>query len=153
VKKLSILSAAIGVGIAILAGSPAQANTIVVGASTAPLCTAPGNYNIALGNYNGISPLTGNATIAFKCTKTTPFTIKLSPNSGAIPSVNGTLNTTPANNTPIAYTLDSATFTGTGNGLTVSAATVGAIPNVNVAAGQNPIPGSYSDTINIVVTY
>jgi spore coat protein U-like protein len=158
VKKLAILFAAIGVGITILAGSPAKANmtttgTISIGASTTPKCTAPGNYNIALGPYNGIAAVTGNAVITFKCTKNTPFTIKLNPNSGAVASTSGTLNTSPVNLTPIAYTIDTDTFTGTGNGLALSAATVGGTPNVTVAAGQNPIPGTYSDTINIVVTY
>jgi spore coat protein U-like protein len=157
VNKYSVLSVATGFAV-IMSGmtsamAGAKTGTITVGATTAAVCTSPGTYRIDLGNYNGTSAVTGNATIAFKCTKSTPFTIKLKPNGGAA-STNGSLRTFPVSNaTPIAYTLDSDTFTGNGNGLTVSAANIGATPNVTVAADQNPIPGNYSDTITIEVTY
>jgi spore coat protein U-like protein len=90
--------------------------------------------------------------IAFRCTKNTNYTLKLKPNGGR-QSTSGTLNTSPVNTTPIAYTLDSAEFTGTGNGLTRSAGSIGGDPIVTVASGQNPKPGSYSDVITIEVTY
>lgn len=131
----------------------AATGNITIGAGTAPLCTAPSSSTIALGNYNGTAAVTGNASILFKCTKTTPFTIELKPNQGRLTSTNGTLNTSPPNATPVAYTLDTDTFTGTGNGLGISASQVGGTPNVTVAAGQSPIPGRYSDIITILVTY
>jgi spore coat protein U-like protein len=156
VNKHSVLSVATGVAVVMSGMTSAMAGTttgtITVGATTAAACTPPGTYTIALGNYNGISPVTGSANIVFKCTKSTAFTIKLKPNGG-VASTSGSLKTSPANTTPILYTLDSDTFTGNGNGLAVSAANIGATSNVTVAAGQNPIPGSYSDTITIEVTY
>jgi spore coat protein U-like protein len=157
VNKYSVLSVITGFAVVMSGMTSAMAGTkrgtVTVGASTMAVCTAPGTYNITLGNYNGTLAVTGSAGIMFKCTKTTPFTITLKPNQGRVGSTNGTLNTTPVNATPIAYTLDTDIFTGTGNGLSLSGAQVGGTPNVTVAAGQSPIPGTYSDIITIEVTY
>lgn len=156
-NKYSVLSVVTGVAIVMSGMSSAMAGTstgnVRVGATTAALCTAPGAYTVGLGNYNGTAAIvTPNVMIAFRCTKNTPFTMRLKPNGG-VQSTNGTLKTTPPNTTPIAYTLDSAEFSGAGNGLTRGAGTVGGDPVVSVAAGQSPIPGTYSDVITIEVTY
>jgi spore coat protein U-like protein len=131
--------------------APAMANTITVGASTAALCTAPAAVTVALGNYNGLTaaaPQTAN--VVFQCTNTTPATVTLESVSTA--SATGGDLTDAATATPIAYTFsgDGTVVTGTGltagNDLTVPVV-------VDIAAGQNPAPGTYSDTINVTVTY
>jgi spore coat protein U-like protein len=158
VKIFSILSPVIGVGIAILAGSPARANpttgTISMVANVDKSCTPPGNYIIALGNYDGRVPISLGTTVKFKCTKNTEYTVRLRTNNGTGTSADGKLNTKPPNDTPILYVLTpGATFKGIGNGVSAGADNISINPLVNVAAGQNPKPGSYSDTINIEISY
>jgi spore coat protein U-like protein len=149
---------AVVAGLSALVATPVAAQTttgtINVNAITTKTCTAPGTYTVNLGEYNGTNLVSGTAIIQFKCTASTPATTRLIPSGSAVAASNGTLKTSPANATPISYTLTPGnTFTGFGSGLGSTANFVGANVTVNVAAGQNPIPGAYSDTIAIEVSY
>ena len=50
---------------------------INISATTLPLCNAPGNINVALGQYNGTTTVTSTNNILFKCTNGTVGTVNL----------------------------------------------------------------------------
>jgi spore coat protein U-like protein len=158
VRKLSILSTVVGIAAVFSTITPAMAQPINVGTNIGKSCTSPGNYTVVLPNYDG-TDRSASASIKFKCTKNTPFTIELFPGNGRTTASNGTLKSAaPGNTTPITYTIQVGStlrnrFTGRGNGLSGIAAEVGATPFIHPTAGQDPEPGTYSDTIGIVVTY
>jgi spore coat protein U-like protein len=163
VKTATTLLAVSGIFVLLATIVPANAGTqsgsFTVGSTTAKNCTNPIAANITLPNYDGTAQVTGNTFIYFKCTRTTPVTTTLKP--GGVVSSSGTLNTSPVNSTPINYTISPFPFTtgpghiytGTGSGLSSTANFVTAIPNIVVPAGQNPIPGTYSDTITVEVSF
>ena len=157
-RKLSILSTVVGIAAVFSTITPAMGQPLNVATNIGKSCTAPGNYTVVLPNYDG-TDRSASASIKFKCTKNTFFTIDLFPGNGRVISSSGTLKSAaPGNTTPIAYTVKvggtpRSTFTGRGNGLSGAAAEVGATPFIHPTAGQDPEPGTYSDTIGIVVTY
>lgn len=129
---------------------------MTIGANVAKSCTAPGAYTVSLGNYNGTSAVSGTSNVLFKCTFGTFYTVKLKPAGGAEAS-NGTLKSSP-NTTPINYNLTyngllKSRYTGLGSGLNPGAGFIAVTPTVVVPANQSPIPGSYSDTVTIEVSY
>ena len=155
-KIANILFLGFAVPLAAALPSTAQTatGTLTVNTVTTKLCTNPAATTIALGAYDGTVAKSGNTTVMFKCTRLTPVTIRLRPGGSVVASSNGALNTSPANATPISYTLTPGnTFTANGSGLGITAGSIAISPTVNVAANQNPIPGNYSDTINVEVTY
>ena len=157
-RQLSILSTVVGIAAVFSIVTPAMGQTLNVNAIIGKSCTAPGNYRIDLPDYDG-TDRPGSASIKFQCTKNTRFTIELFPGNSRVTSFNGTLKSAnPGNTTPIAYTvkvrgIPLSTFSGRGNGLSGAVAEVGATPFIHPTAGQDPEPGTYSDTIGIVVTY
>lgn len=157
-KKISILSTVVGIAAVFSIVTPAMGQNLNVNAIIGKSCTAPSNYTVTLPDYDG-TDRSASATITFKCTSNTRFTIDLFPGNSRVRSSNGTLKSAdPGNTTPIAYTVQSqgssvSRFTGRGSGLSAGAALVGATPEIHPTAGQDPEPGSYSDTIGIVVTY
>jgi spore coat protein U-like protein len=154
-KKFLLLTA-IACTAAVSAVAPAMAGTstgtITIGASTAALCTAPVTAPVALGNYDGttaVGPIA--ASVVFRCTNTTKGTVTLtSASTGAING--GTLNTLVPNLTPITYSFTGDGLFATGTGLTAGN-DISTPVTVSIAAGQNPIPATYADTINVTVTY
>jgi spore coat protein U-like protein len=157
VRKLSIVSTVVGIAAVFSTITPAVGQSVNVGANIGKSCTAPGNYTVTLPNYDG-TDRPGSASIKFKCTKNTPYTIELFPGNGMVKSSSGTLTLGRGGATPIAYTIKVGstlvnTFTGRGSGLGPFAGEVGATPVIHPTAGQDPEPGLYSDTIGIKVTY
>jgi spore coat protein U-like protein len=128
-----------------------QTGTVTVGASTAAFCTQPTTQTIALGNYDGRLPATGSSAVTFRCTTSTPATVTLLSASTGGTNAAGQL-TDLATSTPINYTFTGDGATRTGTGLTTGN-DISTSVGVTVAAGQNPAPGTYSDTINVTVTY
>ncbi len=154
-KKFLLLTAiACTASLAAVAPAMAQSTTtgtITVGAGTAALCTAPTAVSVALGNYNGTGVATGSTDVTFRCTATTPATVTLLSASAGGTTTGGKLSS-PAGTTPINYTFTGNNTPVTGTGL--SAGQDITVPvGVNVAAGQNPAPATYEDTINVTVTY
>ena len=158
-KKILLLSTIAGVAASVAAVAPAMSQTVTtttpstinVSATTVPLCTAPGNATIALGQYNGISTITAPNNVVFKCTNGTVGTVTLT-SASTSSNTDGTL-VSPAGTTPIAYTFTGNGSSGIGTGLTASASNISIPSVVSVAAGLNPIPGNYSDTIAVTVSY
>ena len=160
-KKILLLSTIAGIAASVAAVAPAMslpvntttAGTINVSATTLPLCTAPGNINVALGQYNGTTTIAATNNILFKCTSGTTGTVTLtSANATTNPNTSGNL-VSPAGTTPIAYTFTGNGSSGIGTGLTASASNISIPSVISVPTGQNPIPGSYSDTISVTVSY
>lgn len=155
---------------ALVTGAGANAatttNTFQVSATILKACTVTAGA-LNFGTYAaGGGALDVNSTINVNCTKSTPFTVSL--NGGT--TTGGTIaqrllasgtNTLQYNlYTSNAYatvfgdgTLSSGTIAGTGTGLLVaSPVTVyGQLPDS--VANQTAVPGTYTDTITVTVTY
>jgi spore coat protein U-like protein len=141
-------------------------NTFQVSATILKACTVSANA-LNFGNYTaGGGALDVNTTINVNCTKSTPFAVALNGGTttgGTIAQrllANGTntlqYNLYTANTYATVFgdgTGSSATVSGTGVGLlTSSPVTVyGQLPDS--AANQTAVPGTYSDTITVTVTY
>ena len=162
-KKILLLSTIAGVAASVAAVTPAMAQTapittntttpgtITVSATTLPLCTAPGNLTVPLGQYNGTTTVTSTNNILFKCTNGTVGTVALT-SASTSSNTSGNL-VAPGSTTPIAYTFTGNGGSGVGTGLTASASNISIPSVITVAPGQNPTPGSYLDTIAVTVSY
>jgi spore coat protein U-like protein len=122
---------------------------------------------IAFGVYTpGAGALTGNGTVTVKCTKNSPFTVALNGGATAGGTVAQRLMASGVNTlqynlfTTAAFgnvfgdgTGTSKTESGTGAGVaTGTAFTVyGQLPDN--ATNQTAVPGSYSDTITVTISY
>ena len=169
---LTALGAAVALPLAFTA-TPAQAATTTttfnVTATVTSSCTVTAT-NLAFGSYNVLSasPTNATSTITATCTKGTGFTIALDAgqnaggasnfsaramtNGAATPSLLGyQLYTNSAHTTVWGDGTNSSSTvsgTGTGPGAGVSNTVYG-----EIAANQNVPAGSYSDTVNVTVTY
>jgi spore coat protein U-like protein len=164
-----ILTATLASGV--MAAGIAQAastttTTFAVTATVQSICSAAA-ATLAFPNYTpGAGTQIGNTTISVKCTKNTPFTVSLNAGSTVGDAFAQRLMASGANT--LQYNLyttaalatifgDGTSTTGTigGTGLGVAtAATVqvfGQLPDN--ATNQAAVPGSYSDTITVTVTY
>jgi spore coat protein U-like protein len=153
-KKFLLLTAIASVAsVATVAPVIAQTTTGTTTVTTTALksCTAPATANIGLPNYNGTAAVTATQNIVFKCTNTTPAQVTLlSTNNPA--AATGKLKDGVGNLIDYSFTGDGTNVVGLG--VTLVAATDLIVPLVaNVAAGQNPVPNTYTDVINITVTY
>jgi spore coat protein U-like protein len=155
-KKFLLLTA-IASATSVAAVAPAMANEIppaggvvTVNATTTKFCTTPSNITVSLGEYNGTAAVGPNpGAVNFRCTNTTPATVVFSSASTASATGGKLLNG--ANN--IVYTYTTAGTSVIGTGLATAANDLTSTANISIAAGQNPVPGSYSDTINVSVNY
>jgi spore coat protein U-like protein len=163
-----ILSATLAA--AVMAAGVAQAatttTTFAVTATVQSTCSATAAA-LAFPNYTpGTGTLTGNTNISVKCTKNTPFTVALNAGSTTGDAFAQRLMASGANT--LQYNLyttaalatifgdgnaGTGTVGGTGTGVaTAVAVTVfGQLPDN--ATNQAAIPGAYSDTITVTVTY
>jgi spore coat protein U-like protein len=149
-----------------VAQSATTTTTFAVTATVQSTCSATAAA-LAFGNYTpGTGNLTGNTTIAVKCTKTTPFTVALNVGSTAGDTfaqrlMGSGVNTLQYN---LYTTAALGTIFGDGTGGTATVAGVGAgiatASNVTVfgqlpdnATNQASVPGAYTDTITVTVTY
>jgi spore coat protein U-like protein len=161
IMKKFLLLTAIASAASVAAVAPAIANeapaggVITVNAITTKFCTTPSNITIPLGEYNGtvaVGPTAANVT--FKCTNGTAATVAFSSASTSSGNSGNLLGGNPAlPATPIAYTYSTSGTSGTGNGLNSAAAALTSTANISIAAGQAPTVGSYTDTINVTVSY
>ena len=163
-----ILSAALATGV-MVAGSAQAATTSTTFAVTATVqstCSATA-ATLAFPNYTpGGGTQTGNTTVSVKCTKNTPFTVALNAGSTAgdayAQRVMGSGPNTLQYNlyTTAALTVIFGDGTGgtamaAGTGLGVATANsvqvFGQLPDN--ATNQGAVPGAYSDTITVTVSY
>jgi len=149
-----------------VAQSATTTTTFAVTATVQSTCSATAAA-LAFGNYTpGTGTLTGNTTIAVKCTKTTPFTVALNVGSTAgdtfVQRLMGSGVNTLQYNLYTTVALGSVFGDGTGATATVAGVGAGIATASNVIVyGQLPdnvtnqasVPGAYTDTITVTVTY
>jgi spore coat protein U-like protein len=154
---------------AMLAGAVHAATTTTSFTVTSTLlatCSASAT-TLAFGTYTpGTGALTGNGTVTVKCTKNSPYTVALNGGTTTGGTVAQRLMAAGANTlqynlfTSAAFTTvfgdgsgTSKTQAGTGAGIaTGTAFTVfGQLPDN--AINQIAVPGSYSDTITVTISY
>jgi spore coat protein U-like protein len=165
-RKFLTATLAAGAMTAGVANSATTTTTFAVTATVQATCSATATA-LPFGNYTpGAGALANSSTISVKCTKNTPYTVAL--NAGT--TTGGTLaqrlmaagaNTLQYNlYTTAALTTvfgDGTGTTGTGAGTGAGVATAnnltvfGQLPDN--ATNQAAVPGSYSDTITVTVTY
>ncbi len=163
-----IITASLAVAALVAAGSASAltaTTSFSVSATVLKTCSATAS-TLGFGNYTpGTGALSANTTINVKCTKGTGFTVALDKGTTATGTIaqrlmtNGTdtlqynLYTTAAFATIFGDGTTGVTQAGTGTGLAnnVALTVFGSLPDN--AANQAVSPGSYADTIGVVVTY
>jgi spore coat protein U-like protein len=164
--KILTATLAAGVMAAGIAQSATTTTTFAVTATVQSTCSATA-ATLAFPNYTpGAGTLTGNTNISVKCTKNTPFTVALNVGSttgdsfaqrlmgSGANTLQYNLYTTAALGTIFGDgTAPTATVAGTGAGVaTATTVTVfGQLPDN--ATNQAAVPGAYTDTITVTVTY
>jgi spore coat protein U-like protein len=164
--KILIATLAAGVMAGGVAQSATTTTTFAVTATVQATCSATAT-TLAFGNYTpGAGAVTNNSTISVKCTKNTPYTVALNAGSTTGDAFAQRLMASGANTlqynlyTTAGFatvfgdgTAGTATNAGTGAGVaTANTVTVfGQLPDS--ATNQAAVPGSYSDTITVTVSY
>jgi spore coat protein U-like protein len=148
------------------AQSATTTTTFAVTATVQSTCSATA-ATLPFGAYTpGAGALTANSTISVKCTKNTPYTVALNAGSTTGGAFTQRLMASGANT--LQYNLYTAATFGTvfgdGTGGTATNAGTGAgVATANTvtvygqlldsATNQAAVPGSYSDTITVTVSY
>jgi spore coat protein U-like protein len=165
-RKVSTLVAALGLLSAGAANSGTTTTTFAVTATVQSTCSATATA-LAFGAYTpGAGALTKTSTISVKCTKNSPYTVALNAGTTTGGALAQRLMASGANT--LQYNLyTTAAFTtvfGDGTGSTSTSAGTGAgvaTANTITVYGQLPdsatnqaaVPGSYSDTVTVTVSY
>jgi spore coat protein U-like protein len=165
-RKIQAMMLILGAAGAELTQAASTTTTFAVTSTVQATCSATAT-TLAFGAYTpGAGTVTNNSTISVKCTKNTPYTVALNGGSTAGGTVAQRLMASGANH--LQYNLytaaslatvfgdgsgSSQTETGTGAGVaTANTLTVyGQLPDN--ATNQAAVPGSYSDTITVTVSY
>jgi spore coat protein U-like protein len=145
-----------------IAQAATTTTTFAVTATVQSTCSATA-ATLAFPNYTpGGGTQTGNTSISVKCTKNTPFTVALNAGSTTGDAFAQRLMGSGANTLQYNLYTTAALTTifgdGTGGTGTVPGTGLGvATANTVQVCGQLPdnaaVPGSYSDTITVTVTY
>jgi spore coat protein U-like protein len=165
-NRTSTILLALGALASGLAQSATTTTTFAVTATVQSTCSATATA-LAFGNYTpGGGALASNSTISIKCSKNTPYTVAL--NAGTSSGGTQAQRLMASGTNRLQYNLYTtagfATVFGDGTGGSVTSAGTGAgvaTANALTVFGQLPdsatnqaaIPGSYSDTITVTVTY
>jgi spore coat protein U-like protein len=163
ILKLAVAAATLSAGIA---DAATTTTTFNVTASVLATCSTTATA-LTFGTYTpGAGTLANSSTISVKCTKNTPYTVALNAGTTAGGTLAQRLMGSGANKlqynlfTTAALTTifgDGTGGTGTGAGTGAGVATAntltvfGQLPDN--ATNQAAVPGSYSDTITVTVTY
>lgn len=164
--KILTATLATGVMAAGLAQAATTTTTFAVTATVQSICSATA-ATLAFPNYTpGGGAQTGNTSISVKCTKNTPFTVTLNAGTTTGDAFAQRLMASGANT--LQYNLyttaalatifgdgtgGTGTIAGTGLGVATAASVqvFGQVPDS--ATNQAAIPGAYTDTITVTVTY
>lgn len=165
-RKIHAMMLIHGAMVAAAAHAATTTTNFTVTSTLLATCSATANA-LAFGTYTpGAGTLTANGTVTVKCTKNSPYTVALNGGSTTGGTVAQRLMASGANT--LQYNLftsaalntvfgdgsgTSKTEAGTGAGIaTGTAFTVfGQLPDN--AANQVAVPGSYSDTVTVTITY
>ena len=161
--KSSVLAALLGAGM--LASCPAWSatatGTFAVSMTIQAACTLASSSGVAFGTQGVLaSNVDATGTLGVQCTSTTPYTVAL--DAGAGTGATTTTRKMTAGGSTVNYTLyrDSArtqiwgstqgtdTAAATGNGASQTLTVYARVP-----AQSTPAAASYSDTVNVTITY
>lgn len=164
-KKIAGALLPVVAGSAIAAAPNPATTTFQVSITIAKSCTVVTGGNVSLGTVDESSPnATGTTSITVACSKTTPYTVALSPSNTSLVGT-GSMAGTGGNADTVNYSLyqDAAnaviwgdtpgtnTFAGTGTGATQ---VIGTGVHVKVLATEfSKTPDTYMDTVTVKVRY
>jgi spore coat protein U-like protein len=121
------------------------------------------NFGSSIDPLSAGTPLDGSSTISVQCTNTTPYAVALNAGGNAGGASNFTARAMRNGSNSMGYqlyidsarstvwgdgTASSSTVSGTGSGSTQSLSLYGRVPSL---AGA--VPGLYSDTVTVTITY
>lgn len=161
---------AIGLGLALAASVAANAttaqNTFQVTATITSSCTVSGstlNFGSAIDPLAAGVPLDATSTLTVTCSNTTPYAVALNAGANAGGASNFTARTMKSGSNTLGYqlyldsgrttvfgdgTASSSTKSATGSGSAQSVTVYGRIPSLS-----NVVPGTYTDTVTVTITY
>jgi spore coat protein U-like protein len=165
-RKIHALMLILGATTAGIADAATTTTTFAVTATVQSTCSATATP-LAFGAYTpGAGPLAQNSTISVKCTKSTPYTISLNKGTTTGGTVAQRLMTSPGGTlqynlfTSATFgsvfgdgTLSTVTVPGTGAGLATANTVTVFGQLLDSTFNQAAVPGSYTDTITVTVTY
>ncbi|MFG6429200.1 spore coat U domain-containing protein [Roseateles sp. LYH14W] len=141
-------------------------NTFQVTATVTSACTVSGttlNFGASIDPLATATPLDATSTLSVVCTNTTPYTVALNAGTNAGGASNFGARTMKSGSNTLGYqlyldagrssvwgdgTASSSTSPGTGTGSTQTLTIYGRLPSL-----ANVIPGSYTDTVTVTVSY
>ncbi len=162
-KKLPLLLAVLLPQMALAAST---GNTFSVQATIISSCTVAGtalNFGSSIDALATATPLDATSTLSVVCTNTTPYTVALNAGSNAGGASNFGARAMKSGSNTLGYqlyldsgrssvwgdgTASSSTSSGTGTGSTQSLTIYGRLPSL-----ANVVPGSYTDTVTVTVSY
>lgn len=169
VSARRVLSTSVCAVLLPIAALPAQAasvgNTFQVTATISSSCTVSGGA-LAFGAIDPLAaatPVDATSTLTVTCTNTTPYAVALNAGQNAGGASNFTARTMKSGSNTLGYQLyldtgrstvwgdgtsSSSTKTGTGTGSAQSLTIYGRIPTLT-----GVVPGSYTDTVTVTVSY
>ena len=158
------------VALAALAGQPAHAGTATgsfsVSATVISACTVSGSalsFGTTVNPLSTAVPLYAQSQLSVQCTNTTPYAVALNAGTNAGGASNFSARAMKNGSNSIGYQLysdtghstvwgdgtnSSSTVSGTGSGSTQTLNIYGSVPSL---AGA--VPGSYTDTVTVTVSY
>jgi spore coat protein U-like protein len=133
--------------------------TLAVSATVQATCTVAASPSLAFGTYIPTAASTANTTISVTCTNGTPYDIGLDKGANGssvtarqmkngTATLNYSLTRDSAGTLNFGQTVGTDTVHGTATGVAIATTVYG-----QIASGQYAIPGSYTDTVNVTVTY
>ncbi|OWQ92317.1 hypothetical protein CDN99_06835 [Roseateles aquatilis] len=147
-------------------GATPVTNTFQVTATINSSCTVSGsnlNFGSAIDPLAAATPLDATSTLTVTCSNSTPYAVALNAGANAGGATNFSSRTMLSGASTLAYQLyldsgrstvwgdgtsSSSSKSGTGTGSAQSISVYGRIPSL-----ANVVPGSYTDTVTVTVTY
>ncbi|SEK61340.1 Spore coat protein U (SCPU) domain-containing protein [Roseateles sp. YR242] len=163
VVLFSVLAALLSFGVE--AAPNTTSGTLTVGATILVACNVAGgtlNFGSTIDPLQSSGPIDASTNLSVTCTNTTPYSVALSAgaNAGGLNAFSARAMKSGTNSLPYQLYLDAAhskvwgngtnssVHTGTGTGTQQSLTVYGRLPTV-----ANAVPGDYSDTVTVTITY
>ncbi|WP_422017337.1 spore coat U domain-containing protein [Roseateles sp.] len=150
----------------VLAQAGTASNTLQVQATVISSCQVAGtslNFGNSIDPLATATPLDATSTLSVVCTNTTPYTVALNAGANAGGASNFGARTMKSGTQTLGYqlyldsgrstvwgdgTASSSTSAGTGTGSTQTLTLYGRLPSL-----ANVVPGAYTDTVTVTVSY
>jgi spore coat protein U-like protein len=159
------LASALSLGAALPALAATASNTFQVTATVISACTVSGatlNFGSSIDPLATATPLDASSTLSVVCTNTTPYTVALDAGQNAGGAANFGARAMKSGSDTLGYQLyldagrstvwgngtGSSTHSGTGTGSTQNLTIYGRLPSL-----ANVVPGAYTDTVTVTISY